>query len=235
MDSIELLARFAYQPNALNYCGPSDANKVLRQYIIHKDNTEETKKTLMKFEALKPYIGYIAERTGKDFFNYDVIEAYCLGNSLLGNFTKVDLIEITNRLKLPDSISKNIIKNMPNCVPQHSFNVVHVGVGAITGSVKTCLENMDNCLVHDAVVKEILEGELIVFYQPLEYINRYYWGFFTDKKVKYDKELLPGLKIGDNVGIHWNFAAMKLNAKELNNLKHYNFMNINAINDKIKN
>ena len=44
MDSIELLARFAYQPNALNYCGPSDANKVLRQYIIHKDNTEETKK-----------------------------------------------------------------------------------------------------------------------------------------------------------------------------------------------
>src|SRR3989344_9376048 len=113
MDSIELLARFAYQPNALNYCGPSDANKVLRQYIIHKDNTEETKKTLMKFEALKPYIGYIAERTGKDFFNYDVIEAYCLGNSLLGNFTKVDLIEITNRLKLPDSISKNIIKNMP--------------------------------------------------------------------------------------------------------------------------
>ncbi len=230
-DPIELLARFAYQPNALKYCGPLEANKVLRRYIIHKDNAEEAKQVLLQFEALKPYLTFISEKVGKDIFDYSVVEAYCIGNSLLDEFSADDMEEIIKKLKLPKVLSDKLLKNVPACSPHHSFNVIHVGVGAITNSVKTYVENMSQCLIMWAKVKKVYDNELLVSYQPLEYTDRYWLGFLQDKKVKYDKEMLPVI-VGDNIAIHWGFASMKLDNEQVKELKEYTLRNITAVNTK---
>src|SRR3989338_6132626 len=135
MKGIELAARFSYITNSLRFCGPKEASKQFLQYLSKKNN--------------------------KDIFDYEVIEAYWIGNKLLDNFTDDDNKKIIKKLMqrgLPKSIGLDLIKNLPSgLVPHHNFNVMYVGVGRLTGSVETNLQNMDNYRISYGKVLEVLD------------------------------------------------------------------------------
>src|SRR3989338_8335775 len=149
MNGTDLCIRFSYITNHLRYCGPFHAEEQFLQYAKHHNNEYQVQQSLQKFEALYPYLSLIAEKTGKQAFDHDVVESYWLGNRLLEEFQDNDMkriIEMLVQRGLPLSLGTELVKNMPHGLfPHHNFNVFYVGVGKTTGAVPTTLQNMDNC------------------------------------------------------------------------------------------
>ncbi len=226
MEGIELAARFSYITNSLRFCGPEEASKQFLQYLDKGDNEQKVKDSLLKFEGLYPYLSAIAEKNNKNIFDYEVIEAYWIGNKLLDNFTNEDNKKIIKRLMqrgLPKSIGLSLIKNLPpGLLPHHNFNVMYVGVGRVTGSVETNLQNMDNCRISYGKVVEVLDDKLLVQSNSLiKNKNKFNLKENETKTAVYLKQMLPDIKKDDMVALHWGFAPLILTKGQLRNLERY--------------
>lgn len=225
MKGAELAVRFSYITNALDFCGPSEASKHFLRYIKEKNNEKNVVKSIKNFEGLYPYLSYIAEKTNKNFLDYDVVESYWIGNKLLGNFNDGDIKKIIGKLMqsgLPKSIGNKLIERLPHgFVPHHNFNVFYVGVGNITGAVETTLQNMDNCRIGWGKVMKILNNELTVSTQSLKKEKNKFVLSQDVKTVVYLPEMLSNVKKDDFVAVHWGFAPLILEENQQKNLKHY--------------
>jgi len=225
MKGVELAARFAYITNFLRYCGPEEAKKQIDEYIEKQDNEKDVEVSLKKFEGLYPYLSSIAEKTNKHFTDYDVVEAYWIGNKLLEEFNDEDLKNIINELVqrgLPKSIGNELIKNLPSgFVPHHNFNVFYVGVGRTTGSVETNIQNMDNCRTSWGKVVEIYNDKLLVLTQTLKKENNKFVLEEDTKTIVYSDKMLPDVKKEDIIAIHWGFAPVILTKEQVRNLEKY--------------
>lgn len=252
MDGTELAARFSYITNSLGFCGPDKASSKFLHYIKDHSNRKEVESALKRFEGLLPYLSTIAEKTGKNLLDFDVIEAYWLGNELLEKFDNNDMKNIIKKLisrGLPSSIGNELIKNLPaGFIPHHDFNVFYVGVGRTTGSVETTLQNMDNCRIGWGKVIEVQPRELIVATQALkkkenkgeiknkkenveQNAGKFYLGEEETKNIVYLPEMLPDVKKGEHVALHWGFAPLVLEKYQLNNLKKYNKKILDVMNN----
>ncbi|MBR9699165.1 hypothetical protein GOV09_01770 [Candidatus Woesearchaeota archaeon] len=233
MKGIELCLRFSYITNKLRFCGPEEAQKHFLTYLENKDNTSEVEDSLEKFEGLWPYLHAIASKHGLDEFDYKVIEAYWIGNELLDSFSDDDMKNIVVALMkrgLPKSIGESVISKMPSgFFPHHNFNVFYVGVGNITGAVEATLQNMDNCRVGWGEVVEVGDS-LIVKTQSLKKDEKFFLSEEETKNIVYLKEMLPTVKKGDIVALHWGFAPYILTSEQLENLKRYNQKIIDVLN-----
>src|SRR3989344_2401741 len=113
MDGHELAARFSYITNNLRFCGPQVAANQFLEYIAKRNNKDAVEDSLRKFEGLYPYLSVIAQRLGKHFCDYDVVEAYWIGNKYLEQCNDEDLHTIINLLMqrgLPKSIGMGLIE-----------------------------------------------------------------------------------------------------------------------------
>jgi len=235
MKGIELAARFSYITNSLRFCGPEKASKQFLQYLGKKNNELKVKESLLKFEGLYPYLSTIAEKNDKDIFDYEVIEAYWIGNKLLDKFTNEDNKKIIKKLMqrgLPKSIGLDLIKNLPSgLVPHHNFNVMYVGVGRLTGSVETNLQNMDNCRISLGKVLEVLDDKLLVQTDLLIKENdKFKLRKNETKTAIYLKQMLPKVKKNDFVALHWGFAPVILTKGQVMNLERYTKKVIEGLN-----
>ncbi|MCG2717465.1 MAG: DUF6390 family protein [Nanoarchaeota archaeon] len=237
MEGVRLASLFSYTPNKLKYCGPDEASSIIYDSITNNRNQEQVKELLLKFEALYPYLKTISEKNSKDIFDYGVVEAYWIGNEL-ANLEKQYAKKVIGMLRergLLDSIANRLTEKIENInqdkIPlTHLFNVLFVGVGAVTGSVPTIVENMDKCRVSWGTVSEIHESHLIVEYNRLKKDDKYFISKDVEKiKVIYDKKFFDKLNIGDIIAVHWRMAIKKLNPEELNNLKNYTQKTIELI------
>lgn len=237
MEGVRLAALFSYTPNKLKYCGPDEASSIIYDSITNNRNEDKVKDLLLQFEALYPYLKTISEKNNKDIFDYEVVESYWIGNEL-ANLEKQDAKKIIDLLRergLLDSIANKLIERIESLdqdkIPlTHLFNVLFVGVGAVTGSVPTIVENMDKCRVSWGTVSEIHESHLIVEYNRLKKDDKYFISKDTEKiKVNYDKKFFDELNVGDVIAVHWRMAIKKLNSEELNNLKNYTQKTIELI------
>jgi len=234
MDGTELAIRFSYVTNVMRFCGPYDAHKQFIRYLKKKDNREEVEKSLKRFEALYPYLLLIAKKNSKEIFDYEVVEAYWIGNELLDVFTDCDMKELINMLVqrgLPKVIGKRLIKNLPSgIVPHHNFNVMHVGVGAITKSVKMTLKNMDNCRTTFGVINRVYKSWATVKIKPLKMKNeKLFLGEEELKKVRF-LPVSQNVKQGQPVALHWGFIVCNLTKKQVKNLEFYTKKILNSVN-----
>ncbi len=235
MDGIELALRFSYMPNKLRFCGPKEAQEIFTNYLKEKDNETSVASNIKRFEGLYPYLSAIASKSGKKFTDYDVVEAYWIGNKLLDKFSDKDLKSTLLSLVkggLPRSIAESRARNLPSgLVPHHNFNVFFVGVGQITGSVPTTIENMNSCMVSQGTVLKINKNKLIVSRQHLLLKkNKFVFGKEKDVEVKYLSLMLRNVKKNDIVAMHWGFAPLVLTEKQSKNLMHYTEKIINVLN-----
>jgi len=226
MEGVELAARFSYITNILRYCGPEEASERFVKYFEKESSKEELIASLKKFEGLYPYLNAIAKKSGKEFYDYSVVEAYWIGNKLLDEFEKEDILEIIRSLVkrgLPKTIGDKLIETMPDgFIPHHNFNVIFVGVGNITGAVEVTIQNMDNCRISYGKVLEILSDKLIVSTKPLDLAGKkIVYGQEETKTAVYLPVMFPNLKVGDIVALHWGFACMVLNEEQQKNLESY--------------
>ena len=71
-------ARYAYPPNALGYCGPAGS-----EALLAPDATDEIERRARHFEGAWSYLEVLAEATGLDPLDDEVVEAYWVGSDLL--------------------------------------------------------------------------------------------------------------------------------------------------------
>jgi Family of unknown function (DUF6390) len=238
MDGAALCARFSLATNRLQFCGPSDAEPTLYAAITLGTELDRARATLRRFEALYPYLEAIGAKHGLDPFDEEVVEAYWLGNSRLDAFGRDDFLRILDALVrrgLPRSTAGRLSSNLPTRpIPHHAFHVSFVGVGEVTGHVETTVANMEACRPARVKVVDLGEGWLEGERAPLVIVeHRLALGPPKRERLRYDPGILPGLKVGDSVAVHWNFPALVLTPARASALDRYTEWSLTAANEAL--
>lgn len=238
MQGVQLAARFSIATNRLKYCGPADAEPALFRTIVEGKDFESSRTALLRFEALEPYLSAIAAKHGLDPLDHQVVEAYWIGNELLDDFTREDFRGILDTLAhrgLPRSMADTYAAHLPaRPLPHHTFHVSFVGVGNVTGHVKTTLPNMEACRASWARVLRVTKEGLEVEKPALVYRQgRLGVGAEVRETVAYDPRFLPQVRKGDHVALHWNWPALVLSDGQLANLKEYTERSLEGANEAL--
>ncbi len=238
MQGVRLAARFSIATNRLKYCGPADAEPALYRTIVEGKDLEASRKALLRFEALEPYLSAIAAKHGLDPLDHDVVEAYWIGNELLDGFSREDFRSLLDRLSrrgLPRSMADRLAEHLPERpFPHHVFHVAFVGVGMVTGHVETTLPNMEACRPAWAKVRKRQKASLLVERPSLvAEKGRLALGPSVEETVSYDPRILPGVTRGDSVVLHWSWPAMVLAPRQLKHLKEYTARSLESANEAL--
>lgn len=243
-----LHTKHAFPPNNLGYCGPDVRGKI-QDYLHHHSDSEELRSLLTKFEAAYPFVRMIAKSTGRMPLDYEVAEAYWLGNALLDEVQPADFFEFTYQelassrrtADKKDGLGKPEAKWLfqklgPTAKPHHTFYVLGMysrSSEKVGGAEAKLLELMDSCRISWGRVLEVKRDSLVVDRPPLILGDgKLSLGPVTKKKVGFDPEIPPfsSVQKGDWVSLHWNFASEKLQRYQLENLRRYTALDIEAAN-----
>ncbi len=239
MSGSKIAALYGLIPNKLGFCGPRQEK--LRNFIAGKITVSQIIPILKQFEAAYPYYQLIAKKNCASPFDKKVIKAYWVGNELLKKVTADDLRQlITGKFSKPGLLSKKEAleraKKIPEkSKPHHSFHVMVLG--SITGSIdftgKTKLK--DICRIGWGKVangQSLIANrskKIEIIYQPLIGEKILKFGQPVKKEIIWDKNMIPKLKIGDWVSVHWGHAIQILSKSDINNLKKYTQNTINSL------
>jgi Family of unknown function (DUF6390) len=238
-----LHAKHAFMPNSLGYCGPDDRGVILR-HLEESRSGEDLVSTLRGFEAAYPFLRLIARSTGREVFDYSVPEAYWIGNGLLDRVHVADFHSFSHRElagKDPAGLKGAFRAAGVQARPHHTFYVMSTFAGS-TAKGGANLENagekkvasmIDSCRVSWGEVREVRRGTLRVEYSPVTLGEG---GISLAKprvkEVKYNPEVstFKGVKRGDAVSLHWDYACEVLSRTQLANLKKYTLVDMRATN-----
>jgi hydrogenase maturation factor len=222
--ALQLEARFSLPPNSLGYCGRDSAAEKFKDCIINgkcKNVEEEVK----HFIVLYPYLETIAEITKLPVFSYEVIEGYWIGNDLLKRAKPEHydlLLKNFEKQGVPDFFVKELKQKPPKIfIPNHLFQVLHVGVGRASGAVPFNLKSINNCMIRWGEVIRIQKEKVVINLYSLELKNKTYKLIVNKETFPINTELVPGLKTGDIVVVHWNMAVKILTKDEEKKLKYW--------------
>lgn len=228
---IELQARYSSIPNSLGYCGPSTFQNIYSKFLRGRVKIKDVERELKKFIIPFQYLKLIAKANNRKPWDYDVIEAFWLGNKLLENITYEQLKILIQRDLVKVGLGKGraskLINKMPKIVPNHCFHVLFVQF--ITNKVKKTIKNFDNCHVGWGRVLSIKPALLKLKYTRLTRKDSKY--LLTQKTKTVRRSLLKNVKKGDTVTTHWNTAIQKITDRQLKNLKKYTLWNIDRLNN----
>lgn len=228
---LSLACRFSYPPNSLSLCGP-DKQHDLAWYAATQQPDRGAIEILRQFATLYPYLCLIAGENGlKDPFDRRVVEAYWIGNALLGNISTNRFVHhLTDTLALQNQEQrKNLERLLENVacggLPHHAFHVLNVYRRTGHVPIPHTVETMDACLVNwgtvTAISREsimvktkplVQQGDLLRFGNPLERT------LFLQGS---PDQVAEKLHIGDAVSYHWGYFCQKLTARQLNNLRTF--------------
>lgn len=226
MNGVQLCARFSLATNRLRYCGPSDADALLYRTIVDGAELEQSRAALERFEALGPYLRAIAEKHGLKPFDYEVVEAYWIGNKLLDGFTREEFRGILSafvRRGIPRPVAERLSASLPpHPFPHHAFHVTFVGVGAVSGKVPTSFENMEMCRPSWGRVIEI-GNRFVVVARPVLAVRdgRLHLGTPVIERREVDPRVVPEFAVGDTLAFHWGWAATVLEPEQHQRLEAY--------------
>jgi len=233
VNPLEKAARYSYQPNKLNYCGPEDAFSELLDYVRNPvpEKNKEIISLLKQFSALHPYLELIAQKNEiENEFDGKVMNAYWIRNELLEHEWKNDLQDLlreklTGPHLLPQKISEKLAANLPNdLLPHHSFNVLYVNF--VTRKVSPIVNNLSNCLIKWG--KVIDENELNV--KTVKLISEGNEFKLKEEIRKFENPFEIQLQKNDLISLHWGIVVEKISETELKNLKNATEINLEAVN-----
>jgi Family of unknown function (DUF6390) len=238
----ELLhTKHAFPPNNLGYCGPDTRGKILDHLHDHSIG-ESLLSILTKFEAAYPFVKMIANATGRKPFDYEVAEAYWLGNPLLDSVKPIEFFEFTHKglnAKLSKSDTNILFKQLGAAAkPHHTFYVMgmYSRPAATSASREKLLQLMDSCRISWGRVVEVKEKELIVERSPLSFAKGEEEHLLLSRpiraKIAYDRAIAPfdAVSLGDWVSLHWSFASERLTSRQVRNLRTYTLGDIKTTN-----
>ncbi|MDO8529384.1 MAG: DUF6390 family protein [bacterium] len=221
----KLAISYGYVPCKLGLCGPEDKKKkkIIDQFLNGNSKLKkEIEKILKEFKGAYPYYKLIACSNGiSDPLNLKVVEAYWIGNSLLKKVTVAEFSKMMEKEFLPlGKMPREKIDKLPKkAIPYHSFHVLFIG--SVTGRFKESKKGLDLCRVSWGKIQKIGEDDIAVLRQPLNFGKKISLGKPELKEINWNKKILPKIKIGEWVSIHWGTAIEKLDTNKLKNIKKY--------------
>jgi len=235
LQGIELLVRHSFAPNRLHYCGDDDYSSRIQQFIQSRDPTlgQTLKKEYTTFRAAFGYVKTIAESVQKNPFDFEVAEAYWIGNALLDHvssdiLSKLFLTRFSAGEYLGSELAAEMAAQLPAKIyPHHSFHVLYLHF--LSGKVPVTLPNINHCLILPAKVLDVSPGKLTVEKKPFEIHNG---DFRIGKPVhqEIDRFFSDPIQTGDWVSVHWNTYCMTLTPLQKENLEKYTAANLALLN-----
>lgn len=234
-DALKRACAYSFPPNRLGYCGPEQSFLFFREFLSNpsEENACKAKEMLKKFSALFPYLELIAKANGKQAFDAEAIEAYWIGNSLLENvsFRETQKAILSFQLHgLPRKIAEEKASNLPDGMPpHHSMHVLYVNF--ISKKVPALTENLSNCLIQWAKVKEISKNGIKA--KGIELFSESKELKIREKEKTIENPFNLQLQEKDFVSVHWGSAIEKISEDEFKRLKKYTSVTIGLLANKI--
>ncbi|HET9680952.1 MAG TPA: DUF6390 family protein [Candidatus Limnocylindrales bacterium] len=237
-------ARYAYGPNRLGYCGPDEAVELFQRATAgqgertpsDRDAGADRKRLRAlerQFEGAYPYLELIARANAiRDPLDARVVEAYWLGSSLSAQVRPAELgpsLESRFRPRLPGGAWRWLASAAEaGSAPVHAFHVLDVfpKVGLLrTGELDRVLEVMDACRIRWGRVLEVDGDWLVVSVVPLELADgRLRLAAPRPERVRGwidGQGFVDGVRPGDVVSIHWDWACERLDRRRLAALRRW--------------
>jgi Family of unknown function (DUF6390) len=238
-----LFARFAFPPNRLGLCGP-DAGQTLPERVRSGRPDPELSRIAQQFEGAWPYLELIASENGvADPLDARVVEAYWLGNELLGDVgPRARHDDLTDRFRArtrPREWRWLEAKAGGPSLVHHSFHVLEIlpRIGMIRGGLPPDLTGaLERCLVRPGRVVAVEGGTLDVELPPLEFLDGQLQ-FGVPRRVHLPPVNGEGfgdiLRPGDDVAVHWDRVCGRLDPSQVARLTAVTARNLAVANTTI--
>jgi hypothetical protein len=199
-----LFAQYAYPPNELGYCGPTDGG-----------GTSGLAAHAKEFDGAWPYLAAIAEAVGaSDPLDEGVVTAYWVAGRSLA---KVDPAALLTRLR---SSFKGQVTGLLDAVDpgssvlaNHSFHVfvVYPWVRFLDRDSTTALGVMQNCRIRWGTVESVDGEQAVIVSRPLRFADgALALGEPGPERVQWKKgelSLAPAPVPGSTVAAHWHWVC----------------------------
>lgn len=221
-------ARYAFPPNELGYCGPSD-HVALFEYAATATVDDGLRALAAGFDGAWPYLEVIAGGHGiDDPLDERVVTAYWLGGSLLDGLP-VDLLgrSLEDRFRSRGAVAWRGIAGAVDGATRlsHGFHVfsVYPWVGLLrSGSVAHPLHVLDRCRIRWGRVLEVDGLDVLVRSRLLRWDDP---GLSLASPVTErvrrgrDGAALAEVTPGDVVSLHWDWVCERLGPEEVHGLR----------------
>ncbi len=209
-------ARYAYPPNELGYCGPTDPTVLLRA-----DRVDDVRAHAQAFDGAWPYLQAIATAGGADPLDEDVVGAYWIGGGLLD---RVDPGVLLHRLRTAfGGQATGLLADVAEprgVLAHHSFHVcvVYPWVRFLDRDPVTPVRIMQNCRIRWGVVESVTGEHAVIRSRPLVYADGVLaLGAPAADRVRWSRDgvaLSAAPRPGDTVTAHWDWVCGTLTAGE---------------------
>ncbi len=229
----DLFSRYAFPPNVLGYCGPSDAG--LTEGLAGTEARRELAHIIEQFEGAWPYLELIGGLSGLDPLDTRVVEAYWIGNDLLD---RVDTLtwgnSVDDRFRARagsgwSTVETGIVDGAPN----HAFHVfcVYPWVGLLqSGYADHALGVIDRCRIRWGTVEACSGSDVIVRCPPLTWDGEVL--ALGEPVVETVAGSLgsTGYQPGAVVSLHWEYVCEQLDARQLGHLQRQTSRHLSIVN-----
>ncbi|WP_006241932.1 DUF6390 family protein [Mycolicibacterium tusciae] len=203
----ELFGRYAYPPNELGYCGPTDGG-----------GTSGLASHAKEFDGAWPYLAAIADAIGhSDPLDQDVVGSYWVGGPAL---SKVDSAQLLDRLRAAFTGQlTGLLDDVPataEVLAHHSFHVfvVYPWARFLHRDAATAVKVMQSCRIRWGTVESVVAEHAVICSQPLRFDD----GLLilgepeteTVRWRKGDVSLAPAPRPGTVVSAHWDWVCATL-------------------------
>lgn len=212
-----LFARYAFPPSELGYCGPGDADVLLRG-----DNPAEVAAHATQFDGAWPYLRAIAEAAGiEDALNGEVVGTYWVGGPLLNRVEPGPLLD-----RLRSAFAGQVtglladLDDPSGVLAHHSFHVfvVYPWVRFLDRDPATALQVLQECRIRWGTVDSVDGEHVVVASRPLTFLaSSLGLGGPTTERVRWSKDgesLITAPEPGDTVSAHWDWICSILTEAE---------------------
>jgi hypothetical protein len=228
-----LFGRYAFPPNVLGYCGPSDTG--LTEGLVSVEASAELSRVIQQFEGAWPYLELIGGCTGRDPLDAEVVEAYWIGNELLDQIDTLiwgNSVDERFRSRAGGSwsaLNSGIVEGRPN----HAFHVfcVYPWVGLLkSGYADHALEVIERCRIRWGRVLGVSGTQVTVESQPLTWDGEMLsLGPLRQESVRQPISE-PGCAVGDAVALHWDYVCEVLNTTQVGYLTSQSQLHLDLVN-----
>jgi Family of unknown function (DUF6390) len=210
-------ARYAFPPNELGYCGPNDADVLLRA-----DDSAELAAHAQAFDGAWPYLRAIADAAGTaDALDDDVVASYWVGGPLLDRVDSASLLEQLRTAFHGQSTGLLGELTQPaGVLAHHSFHVfvVYPWVRFLDRDPDTALKVLQDCRIRWGPVQSVDNDHAVVLSRPLTFDTGVIGlGEPQAERVRWRKDgasLIGAPVPGDVVSAHWDWVCGVLTQAE---------------------
>lgn len=204
-------ARYAFPPNELGYCGPTDA------VLFRGDDPGEVARYAREFDGAWPYLETIGDAMGADPLDDEVVHSYWVGGPLLDG---VDPARLLARLRaaFAGQVTGLLDEVTPTAtvLAHHSFHVfvVYPWVRFLDRDPATPLSILQSCRIRWGTVDSVEDDHAVILSRPLDFGDGALGlGPAAAERVRWRKDgssLLSMPAPGDTVAAHWDWLCATL-------------------------